>query len=195
MGILEQLLSSGDSSRLYQRMVKGDKVALEASAGSQERRGPGFFYTFVLYKPENKPEKIRQIVFNELDKFKTQPVSQEELEKARNQILRGLFSSGSYSSLQRSSGKAELLAEYTSFFGDPKTIDEDLEAYMKVTPQDVQRVAKSLFDENGATIVDIIPADKEEKPQDKADQDAKSKQEKSKKSAASTKETKAKGKS
>lgn len=158
LGIIEKLMSTGESSRLYQRMVKGDQVALKADVGYDERRGPSGFESFIVYKPENKPEKVREILFEELDKLKNEPVKAEELEKAKNQILRSLFSSGGYSSLQRSLGRAELLAEYALFFDDPKLIDDDLQKYMNVSAEDVQRVARKIFNKDVATVVDIEPA-------------------------------------
>jgi zinc protease len=157
LGVIEKLLSAGDSSRLYQRMVKGDQNALKVEAGYDERRGPSGFESFVVIKPDSTPEKVRESLWSELEKLKSEPVSEEELEKAKNQILRQVFSSASYSSLQRALGRAELLAEYTCFFGDPAGLDTDLQEYLKVTPADVQRVAKKIFTKEGATTVDVVP--------------------------------------
>jgi predicted Zn-dependent peptidase len=158
LGVLEKILSAGESSRLFQRMVKGDQVALRADMWYDERRGPGTFAGFFMYKPGNTPEKVREILWSELNKLKTEPPSDVELEKAKNLILRGLFAAGSHQSLQRSLGRAELLAEYTSFYGDPKYIDEDLEAYMKVTAADVQRAAQKVFMPEEVTVVDVDPS-------------------------------------
>lgn len=164
LGVIEKLLSAGESSRLYQRMVKGEKIALKADAGYDERRGPSGFEAFVVLKPGNTPERARQVLFEELDNLKNKPVASEELEKAKNQILRTLFANA-HTSLQRSLGRAEHLGEYTLFFGDPKLIDKDLEAYMNVSAKDIQRVAKSLFNKDIVCIVDIEPKEgKEEKP-------------------------------
>lgn len=163
LGVIEKILSAGESSRLYQRMIKGDQVALKADAGYDERRGPGGFEAMVIFKPGNSAEKVRGILFEELDKLKSAPVSKEELEKAKNQIMRSLLSSNSYVSVQRSLGRAELLAEYALFFGDAKLIDKDLEAYMNVTADDVQRVAKKYFNKQTAVVVDVEPK-KEDQP-------------------------------
>lgn len=160
LGIIEKLLSAGESSRLYQRMVKGDQNALKVDAGYSERRGPSAFEVFAIVKPDSSPEKVRTSLFSEIEKLKSQPVSQPELEKAKNQIMRDLFASTSYESLQRSVGRAELLAEYASFFGSPALLDKDIASYMAVTPADVQRVAKSIFTKEGTTIVDVFPESK-----------------------------------
>ncbi len=161
LNLMQTILSTGESSRLYQRMVKGDKVALKVDASYEERRGPSLFETFVVMKPGNTPEKVREVLMEELDKFKKEPVSAEELQKAKNQILRGLFSSNSYASLQRSLGRAEMLAEYGAFFGDPALIDKDLETYMAVTAEDIQKVAGRIFNKEGATTIDVSPVAKE----------------------------------
>ncbi len=161
LGIIEKLLSAGDSSRLYQRMVKGDQNALKVDAGYDERRGPSAFEVFAIIKPDSTPENVRASLIDEIEKLKNKPVSDQELEKAKNQVLRDLFASGSYDSLQRSVGRAELLAEYTSFFGNPALLDKDIESYMSVKPADIQRVARSIFTKEGATVLDIFPESKE----------------------------------
>jgi predicted Zn-dependent peptidase len=165
LGIIQKLLSAGDSSRLFQRMVKGDQNALKIDVGYDERRGPSALETFVVVKPGFTPEQVRETLWSELEKLKTTPVSGEELEKAKNQILHDLFASSSYESLQRSLGRAELLAEYACFFGDPSLIDKDLEAYMNVSAADVQRVAAKVLTKSGATIVDVYPQEAEKPKQ------------------------------
>jgi zinc protease len=159
LGIIEKLLSTGDSSRLYQRMIKGDQIALKAEASYEERRGPAAFEAFVVYKPGTTAEAARKILWSELDKLKTEPISQEELVKAQNQVLRGLFASSSYQSLQRSLARAELIAEYGSFYGDPSLIDKDLQAYLNVTPEDIKRVATKIFTTEGSTTLDVNPTE------------------------------------
>lgn len=161
LGVIQKILSQGESSRLYQRMVKGDQIALRVDAAYDERRGPGLFETTVIFKGSTTSEKARDVLYEELDKLKSTPPSKEELDKAKNQILRDLFSSSSYQSLQRSLGRAQLLSEYAAFFKDPYLFDKDLEAYLSVTPEDVERVAKKLFKKEGATVVDVTPVKNE----------------------------------
>lgn len=158
LGVLQKILAAGDSSRLYQRMIKGDKVALKADLDIDERRGPSAVEAFIIYKPGNTAEKVHEIFWDEIDKVRKNLVSDAELEKAKNQILRELFAAGSQQSLQRSVGRAELLAEYALFFGDPKLIDQDLENYLKVTKEDVKRVAEKYLAKEASTTIDVQPA-------------------------------------
>lgn len=158
LNLLQTILSTGESSRLFQKLVKEDQAALKVSTSYEERRGPSLYETFVVYKPNTTADKVRESLLAELEKVKNEKVSDEELEKAKNQVLRGLFSSASYTSLQRSLGRAEMLAEYTSFYKDPSLIDKDVEAYLKVTTDDIKRVAGKIFTKEGVTTIDVVPA-------------------------------------
>lgn len=162
VSIMQRILTAGESSRLYQRMVKGDQVALEVSMGVDERRGPSALDATIVYKPGTTSKQAQDILWSELEKIKTTPVTDKELDTAKNQILRALFASGSYSSLQRCVGRAEILAENTLFYGNPNLLDEDLQRYLSVTAADIQRVAKKMFTKEGTTLMDIVPVEKAE---------------------------------
>ena len=157
LNLIQNMLTTGPSSRLYQRLVKDDQVALTVDGSYEERRGPSQINFFVLYKPDQDKEKVRKILLEEISKMKSGLVSEVELQKAKNLILSIYFSSNSHYSLQKSLGRAETVAQYASFFGDPTLFDKDLATYLSITPQDVQRVAQSVFSENGVTIVDVTP--------------------------------------
>ena len=162
INLIQAIMTSGPSSRLYQRMVKEDQVALKVNSSYEERRGPSEYDVMVVYKPENSADKVKKIVLDELEKLKKDGVLDTELQKAKNTILRTLFSSDSYYSLQRSLGRAEMLAQYTSFYGDPSLIDQDVQAYLNVTSEDIKRVANELFRPEGITVVDVIPESEDE---------------------------------
>jgi predicted Zn-dependent peptidase len=157
LNIIQNMLSTGTSSRLYQRMIKDDQVALSVDGSYEERRGPSQINFFVLYKPDQDKEKVRKILLEEINKLKTGLVSEVELQKSKNLILSMYFSSNSHYSMQKSLGRAETVAQYASFYGDPSLFDKDLATYLAITPEDVQRVAKSVFTENGVSIVDVTP--------------------------------------
>ncbi len=161
LNIVQNMLTTGPSSRLYQRMVKDDQVALSVDGSYEERRGPSQINFFVLYKPTQDKEKVRKILWEEIEKLKAGLVSQTELQKSKNLILSMYFSSNSHYSLQKSLGRAETVAQYASFFGDTTLLDKDLQTYLDVTPEDVQRVAKKIFTQEGVTVVDVTPSQDE----------------------------------
>jgi predicted Zn-dependent peptidase len=51
-----------------------------------------------------------------------------------------------------------MLAQYALFYGDPKSLEKDVQAIMNITPKDIQRVAQKYFTKDGITIVDVVPA-------------------------------------
>lgn len=161
LNLIQGVLGMGPSSRLYQRLVKEDKVALGVSSSYEERRGPSNINFFVLTKPGHKSEDVKKIVLEEIQKVKDGKITDKEVEKAKNHILKLYFSSNSYYSLQGSLGKAENLAQNALFFGKPNLVNEDIDIYMKLTAKDLTRVANKIFTDNGITVVDVVPAPKE----------------------------------
>jgi zinc protease len=63
------LLFEGDSSRLYQKLVKGDESVVSIEGGVDERRGPSALYIFALPKPGEEVEKIRAQIFDEIKRI------------------------------------------------------------------------------------------------------------------------------
>ena len=157
LGLIEKMLSSGDSSRLYQRMVKGDKVALEITSEYDERRGPSLFEIFTILKPGVSNQEVRKIIFEELGKLKTSKVNEVELQKAKNQLLKSVFDSNGNFNLQRSLGRAETICEYASFFNNPGLFEEDLNQYLNVTPTDILNCAKNILDKEKSVTIHVNP--------------------------------------
>ncbi len=168
LNLFQTIMTTGTSSRLYQRLVKNDQVALKIQSSYEERRGPSEYDFFVVYKPNTNAEAVRKTILEEIKKVQDNSVTAEELEKAKNKILQTFFSSASYSSLQRSLGRGEILAQYASFYGDPTLIDKDVDTYLNLTAEDIQNVAKKVFTTDGITVVDVVPAPQETKPKAEA---------------------------
>lgn len=163
LNLIQGILCIGPSSRLYRRLKKEDKVALGVSSSYEERRGPSNINFFVLTKPGNKPEDVKKIVLEEIEKIKKGKFSDREVEKSKNHILNMLFSSGSYYSLQGSLGRAQNIAQNAAFFGKPDLVNEDLDKYQSITREDIIRVANSIFTKDGITTVDVVPPVKKKK--------------------------------
>src|SRR6476646_4014368 len=78
------LLFEGDSSRLYQKLVKGDESVVSIEGGVDERRGPSALYIFALPKPGEDVNKIREQIFDEIKRLATDGPTEAEMEKLRN---------------------------------------------------------------------------------------------------------------
>jgi zinc protease len=157
--VLGQVLSGGLSSRLYQKFVKDRELALSISAGPDERRGPSLFWVSVMPKPGISLADIEKLVYEELERTKTEPVLDWELEKVRTQVRRQRAQSF-YSTRTR----ANTLGIYTVYYNDPGLINSLQEKIMKVSKDDLQRVANTYFKESNRTVVATLPKAKPASP-------------------------------
>lgn len=159
LALLDRILFSGESARLYQRLVKREKSALEVSGGLEDRRGPGLFTTFVIFKPDRSFEAIERSVTAEVEAIQRKGVQVRELQRAKNQLraerYRGVW--GGLYGLQTPLGRAMELAYHTLFDGDPTLINTELQKYLDVTGEEVQQVTQRFLTTNNRTVLYVIP--------------------------------------
>ena len=158
--VLSRVLSSGRSSRLYQKLVYEEQTALYAEGGVMRTEHPGLFYIVASVKPAEDPRKVEDSFWRELDRFKTEPVTDRELQKAKNQLESELvFSLKRVSNLAGSVGRAEVLG------GSWKLVNEQLPARRAVTKEDLMRVARTYLHADNRTLVTLIPETPAPKPE------------------------------
>jgi zinc protease len=150
--VLSQILSGGESSRMYQRLVRKDKVAVFAGGQMFEHEEPGLFLTFAAYLPGGDPAKVRAALEDELQKIVDAPVDAKELAKARNQLAsRAVFRRERVSEMASQMGVDGVVAH------DPLRGFTAPAKYDAVTAADVQRVAKKYLVKNNETMVVLQP--------------------------------------
>ncbi len=153
LGVLEQILSGGESSRLYQRIVRKDKLAVFAGGGVFEHEDPGIFYTFAAFLPTSDPAKIRRAFEEEIGRMASEPADLKELQKAKNQLAaQAIFGRERVSSLATQMGHDTIIAH------DPLSSFTAAAKYDAVTAADVQRVASSYLIESNLSRVTLQPA-------------------------------------
>ncbi|MBZ5620800.1 MAG: insulinase family protein [Acidobacteriia bacterium] len=150
--VMSQILGSGQSSRLYQRLVKEQEMATSASAFAAQQRGPGLEQFFVMARPGKDLAAIEKAVYEEIAKMQNEPVTDEELEKVRMQARRSQVA-GAQSTLNRAIGLADDFVN----FGDANLLNEQYRKMTAVTKQDVMRVAKKYLTENNRTVIVTLP--------------------------------------
>ncbi|MCM3873864.1 MAG: insulinase family protein [Pyrinomonadaceae bacterium] len=148
-----ELLFEGDSSRLYQKLVKGDESVVSIQGGVDERRGPSAWYIFALPKPGEEVAVIRQQIFDEIESLGTLGPSEAEMEKLRNSLCNDAVR-GRQSTMYR----AQRIAEYALYDGDPHLIDSELDQYLRVTADDIRGAVSRFLDVDNRVVLDIIPA-------------------------------------
>jgi zinc protease len=150
--VLQTVLFRGESSRMYQRLIDGDQLAISVTGGTGFSIDPTLFSITVQPKAGVAPEAAEKAVYEELDRLKTSPVAPEELEKAKN-ILLAQF----YRDQKTIAGKAGVLGRYEMFLGDYRKMFTAADEYAKVTAGDLQRVAKKYFTDRNRTVATLIP--------------------------------------
>jgi zinc protease len=150
--VLQTILFSGQSSRMYQRIVDKDQLALNVGGGSGFSFDPTLFTISAQPKAGIDPAAVEKAVYEELEKVQNAAVSDEELEKAKNILLAGF-----YRSLKTISNKANTIGTYEVFFGDYRKLMTAADDYNKVTKEDLMRAAKQYFTEKNRTVATLIP--------------------------------------
>lgn len=135
--LLTDILASGESSRLYQRLVDKDQIAVESSFSPFSLRGAGALMVEAVITPESTPEKVEKVIMEEINNLITNGVTNEELQKAKN-IREASFVFEKKDLM----GKAQDLARYQTFFGDASLINTELDKFLKVTKDDIVKAAK-----------------------------------------------------
>lgn len=152
LNVIETLLSSGQSSRLISRMVDKEQLLLNVNAGGDMTLDPGIFRIIATPRSGITTAKVEATLYEELNRLVTTKVSPEELQKARNQILASF-----YRELKTINGKANLLGQYDIYFGGYTKLFNFDQAIEKVTAEDIQRVAKKVFQKNNRTVATLVP--------------------------------------
>lgn len=148
LDVLARILGEGESSRLNQRLVRTEQTALASAAISTTRVGPGLFQFLAIANQGVEAERLLGLLDEEVERIRSEGVTEEELTRAVNQVRSGVLFSR-----QTVMGRAEALQSANHFFGDPGAIATNVRRIAEVTGDDVRRVAERyLTPENRAVI-------------------------------------------
>ncbi|HEY6188870.1 MAG TPA: pitrilysin family protein [Pyrinomonadaceae bacterium] len=153
LSLAGDLLLGGESSRLYQKLVKGEESVINIQGGVEERRGPSSFTLFMIPKPGKDAAQIRQTVLGEIKRLATEGPTSEEMEKLHNNLR-----NDAVRERQSSLTRAQRIAEYALYDGDPNLFNTEFERFMSVTPAQIKEAAARFLDTNNIAVLDIVPA-------------------------------------
>jgi len=147
--VLEAILTSGRTSRLYNSLVFRQGIAKSVSAynGTPGVRYPNLFLISAEPRHPHTNAELEKAVFGEIDKLKEQPVSAAELAKAKNHIRMQYIKN-----LDSNSELASALSYYETLLGDYKYFANYLNVIDRVSATDVQNAAKKYFNKNNRTV-------------------------------------------
>jgi len=157
VSMLNSILSNGQSSRINKALVDEKQSALFAGSFELGLEDPGVNIAFGICNAGVDAQLVEQHMDMEFQRMQDELISEKEFEKIRNQQENNFISSNS-----RMSGIAESLANYHVYFGDANLINTELEKYLAVTREDIQRVAKKYFNLDNRVVLYYLP--KEDMP-------------------------------
>jgi zinc protease len=152
LNILRSVLFQGESSRMYQRLVDKDQLALDVSSSVEPAFDPTLAIIMAQPRQGVDPQSCEKAIYEELEKVKGAPIGDQELEKAKNGRLVEF-----YREMRTISGRANTIGTYEVFMGDYNKLFDAAKNYSAVTKEDVQRVAKKYFGANNRTVATLLP--------------------------------------
>jgi predicted Zn-dependent peptidase len=150
--IVSKVLSDGQSSRIYRKLVYETGLALTAFGGGNIIEHPNLFFTVAIVNPGQSPAAVEKALIAELDKLKAEAITDRELQRAKNQFARDYILGRE--SLQ---DKASHLAHAEVIHSDITTADGEFDIFQGITLADVQRVAKTYFTPERRVVLHVMP--------------------------------------
>jgi zinc protease len=150
--LASKILSDGESSRIYTRLVYDKQIAVQAESSGNFTEDPNLFFVFAVLNDGHSPAEGETQVEAEIARLKSELVSDADLEKGKNQILRDFILSR-----QTAQSRAEELGYAAVVLKDPELVNTELQRFLNVTPQDIQRVARKYFVQANRTVVEVYP--------------------------------------
>jgi zinc protease len=148
--VLSAILSAGESSRLNQRLVRHDHLAIAAGGLVEKLEDPGLFLVYAAYLPDRDPAKVEGALTEEIARARNELPTKDELDKAKNELAAGYVFG-----LQTVDGVATALGQSQYVEGDWRRFVEGATRYLAVTAEDVQRVARKYLIETNLTRVTL----------------------------------------
>jgi zinc protease len=145
-------LSEGRSSRIYQSLVYDKQLALQANASGNFTEDPNLFFSILIMNRGAPIGEGERALNAALMRLTMEPVSDKELEKAKNKI-RSEYAFGRESVQQ----KAQALGHAAVIHGDTGSVNKEYDLFMKVTKEDIMRVAKTYFRPDNRTVILVTP--------------------------------------
>ena len=137
---------SGRSGRLHKALVLGDEVATSAFAHQMARKYAGMFNIGGEAKDPKMPSDVEAAIYEEVKRLKNEPVSARELQKVKNNFAA--------MAVRRTSSNFHLLVQLIQYEGggDWKSINTEIPGILKVTAEDIQRVAEKYLVKENRTV-------------------------------------------
>lgn len=148
-----KLLYDGESSRLYQKLVKGEESVIQLFGFTDERRGPSSIFVGAIPKPEKDLSKIRDTIMTEIKHIAADGPTADEMQKLHNQLI-----NDAVRMRQSSQSRAQQIAEFALYDGDPTLINNELEQLLAIIPDQIRAAVNEYLNNENRALLDVVPA-------------------------------------
>ncbi len=150
--LASKILGDGDSSWINRLLVYKKQIALEADSAGNFTEDPNLFFVLAVLNSGHTPAEAEALMDDLLNRLKSQPVSEKDLDRAKDEILRDFILNR-----QGVQNRADELGYDAVVLKDPDLINTELARFLAVTPEDIQRVAKKYFVPSNLTEIEVYP--------------------------------------
>ena len=154
---ISDIMSNGRTSLLYRSLVRDQRIAAEAAgfSGFPGSKYPNLFAFYAVPTPGHSPQQMRSAIHAEIDKLKTQGVTDDELAMFKTRARAGILRS-----LDNNQGLAEDLGTYQLRYGDWRMLFQQLNKIDAVSKTDIRRVANQVFTAKNRTyaMIEFAPS-------------------------------------
>jgi len=152
LNILQTILAGGDASRLHRSLVEEQELAVAIGGGWAEGFDPNVFMLHATLPEGGDLEALQSALDAQLAQLVEEGVTEAELRRAKNMVAADFWRG-----VSTIEGKARLLGEYTVMHGDHRLLFSAPETYERVTREQVQSVARTVFDAERRTVGMLRP--------------------------------------
>jgi len=150
--LADEILSGGESSRLYQALVYEQQIAQAVSFSADLREDTGLLTTRMILASGKKPADAEKALQDQLDKILIEGVTEAELDKAKTRFLTGKL-------LERetNNGKASALGEAAVIYRNPDHVNTDLGEFQAVTTDQIKEVMNRYLTGKKTVVIEYLP--------------------------------------
>jgi len=151
--IAAKVLSDGESSRIYKKLVYDKQMAVAAFGQANLIEDPNLFYAVAIVQPPHTTDEVADALINEVERLKLESITDHELQRAKNQFARDYIVGR-----ESNQSKASQLAHAIVIHHDITTADGEFDIFQGITRADVQRVAKTYFRPDNRLVMTLMPS-------------------------------------
>jgi predicted Zn-dependent peptidase len=157
--VLAQILSSGRTSRLYRELVENKQIAVSVNSGTPDTKYPGLYYIFAVPRAPHTVQEVEEAIYEEIDKLKTEKVSDWELQRAKNRL------SADFVLELRSNDNLANAVGFYSVQDSWRYMTSIVDRWNAATADDIQRVVRETLVKSNRTVAYIVQPEPSSRPE------------------------------